>query len=1771
MKTPSALWRLRLFLALAAFIPLPGFGAPGPSITQQPQSRTVLAGTNVIFKVTANGLDPLTYQWWWKGVGYLNWYQVLDGESFSGSQTAQLTLGSASNAWEGSFLVVVTDRHGTSTTSAAATLVVDYAATISLQPSSVSTMIGSNVTLQCHVFAEPPAAIRWYRDGAPLSDGGRFSGSVTGFLSISNTQPSDAGGYHCVATNIYGSVTSQVAQVSFFYPPTILSHPQPQTVIAGRIAGFSATASGTQPLRFQLRRNGADVFGMNGTGGTNWSFIFSETHPSQEGSYSIVVSNDYGFAISSNALLTVLVPPAISQQPQSQSKTPGSLVTLSATATGTAPLSYQWLRNGEPLTNSARISGTTSATLSVSGALTNDNGSYQVQVTNMAGMVTSTAATLTILEQVSIVQQPQPLSVIVGSNAVFQVTAAGDQPIGYSWRVNGSVLQNNSMFSGVNTPTLTISGVTIFQAATYTVLVTNPASSVLSTGVVLTVLTPPHFTLHPVSGNLPVGTNLLLTGSATGTQPITYRWLLNGTPLSDDLRLSGSGSSTLAITNLTTGDSGSYSLVASNNAMSVTSSVAVVTIGYPPTITGQPTPAQTVAVSNTVHMNVEATGTEPLTYQWRQNSTPLTDNGHFFGTTTSSLTVSNAQTSDSQQFSVVISNPFGTTTSSNAALTVLAPPTITIQPKGRSVPRGLPTIFSAAVAGGSPLGCQWLLNGTNLPNATALSYTNPAVSADNLGTYELVVTNAVGSVTSSVAMLTFGPVAAWGTSPNASPQLLPPPELSNVAALAAGSTFSLALKHDGTVVAWGSSPATNVPPNLTNAVAIGAGSSQALAVRANGTVVAWGSGTETNVPATVSNIVSVTGNVRHSLALRREGIPVEWATTSFHTPPTKLTSIADGNLFSIAGRSDGRVVQWGSNLAGAPGKGSSEPIFVPGISNAVSVAAGYWTGFALKSDGRVVAWGSSQVQTNVPASLTNVAAIAASGVYQESFLGRCLALRSNGLVVAWGDSSYGHTNIPSGLSNVVAIAMGGGHNLALVSDGSPVVTRPPVGGTAFTGTSFALDALVSGKMPITCFWSHNGTNIPGATTASLVLSNVQLSDAGVYRLTASNALGSVKSVAVPVAVMNGAPSFLSIPTNRTVFYGSPLLIETVVAGSQPIQFQWRLNGVNLSGATNSDLLLPPVNVASGNYALFASNAFGSALSTNVVVKVIGPVIAWGMNENGLTNVPSSTSNAIAIATGHTYYTALKSDGTVTTWGLNAPVPPSGLSNVVEISGWTPGSLALKSDGTVEGWGSGINSSSVSTLSDIVSVEQDGGGSTFLRTDGTLLRLVGTTFTEPAGASNIVSLTQFGNSYIGLRSDGTLHLGGGGILPPSNTTNVMAVAASAVQGIYLRRNGSIAAWGNTNVPPSGPNVAGVAIHTSPNIGAKAAIRSDGSLALWSNTSGDARTNAPVGVSSYSIVEGGNYGFMAMLSTQILRLPPIYLSDALDTPALVVSSKGSSQWFGQTNITHDGSHAAQSGFVGNGTASSMRLWVQGPITASFWWKVSSEANHDTLRFRVGSSNAVSISGEVDWEQHAVSVPPGNHLLQWIYTKDNNGISSGKDAAWVDQIQLIPQAPAFVIEPASTNVIGGANITLTASATGTPPLTYRWRKNGNFLSGATGSSLFLPNVTRSNSGAYSIIVTNAGGNITSTNAILTVRVPQLLAGPTLLPDGTLTLLSSDLDGGTVSASDLADFEAQAGTNLFDWETLPNALSITNGMLQLHDSEQGKFPTRFYRIIEH
>lgn len=284
------------------------------------------------------------------------------------------------------------------------------------------------------------------------------------------------------------------------------------------------------------------------------------------------------------------VAPTLSAQPTSQSVTVGQTATFTVVATGTAPLSYQWQKNG------ASLGGATAASYTTPAVAMADNGeTFQVVVSNAAGSMTSSAATLTVTASAvapSITTQPASQTVSAGQTATFTVAATGTAPLTYQWSKGGTAISGATAAS-YTTPATTSTD----NGAQFTVKISNTAGNVTSNAATLTVsstATAPAITTQPASLTVNVGQTATFTVVATGTAPLSYQWSKGGTALS------GATAASYTTPATTSADNGTqFTVKVSNTAGSATSSAATLTVNsgttQPPTV---PTGLTATAVSS---------------------------------------------------------------------------------------------------------------------------------------------------------------------------------------------------------------------------------------------------------------------------------------------------------------------------------------------------------------------------------------------------------------------------------------------------------------------------------------------------------------------------------------------------------------------------------------------------------------------------------------------------------------------------------------------------------------------------------------------------------------------------------------------------------------------------------------------------------------------------------------------------------------------------------------------------------------------------------------------------------------------------------------------------------------------------------------------------------------------------------------------------------------------------------------------------------------------
>ena len=217
--------------------------------------------------------------------------------------------------------------------------------------------------------------------------------------------------------------------------------------------------------------------------------------------YDVVVSNVVGSLASNKAVVTLNAAVSITQQPAGISLNPGSMTTLTVSASGTAPLTYQWSKDGSP------IPGASAASLVLSNAQALDSGTYAVVVGNVVGSVSSTPAEVFINAPVTISAQPEGVQLTAGSSALLSVTASGTAPLTYQWFKNGAAL------AGANTSTFAIASAQAGDAATYEVAVSNIVGTVSSAKAVVALNVPVSITTQPANFTSVVGSSMALSAS----------------------------------------------------------------------------------------------------------------------------------------------------------------------------------------------------------------------------------------------------------------------------------------------------------------------------------------------------------------------------------------------------------------------------------------------------------------------------------------------------------------------------------------------------------------------------------------------------------------------------------------------------------------------------------------------------------------------------------------------------------------------------------------------------------------------------------------------------------------------------------------------------------------------------------------------------------------------------------------------------------------------------------------------------------------------------------------------------------------------------------------------------------------------------------------------------------------------------------------------------------------------------------------------------------
>jgi RHS repeat-associated protein len=1399
--------------------------------------------------------------------------------------------------------------------------------------------------------------------------------------------------------------------------------------------------------------------------------------------------------------------PLISSQPQSQKITNGLSASISATATGVAPLSYQWMLNG------ISISGATLSGYSLTNIQTTDAGVYSVIISNASGITLSSDAILSLagyaLWTETFEAGVSNWTAVSGATPLTNSTAQNHTPGGMNsaktastlnrtYRNLGAELDGNTKLTfwmNDDTQTRAYSEVRAYTGGGYGG--TTGIQQVLAIGRYNTAFGPANGTLtnETVDGTKYQGrvssgaSNGWFNLNAPGAPARSTNWhkfeierLADGTTI--NFFVDGILGRSISNATAATWDSVSIGSIGSGaTALDAWFDDIKPEIVGLAVISTQPI-SQTVNGGANVSFTVSASG-NVTGYQWRFNGVNIP------GATTTTLVQADVQSANAGDYSVLVMNGLGATVSSIATLTVLYPPTIVTQPSIQTGNAGGAVTFRVVVGGPAPYTYQWTKDGIALTNSAVilnadtdqLTLTNLTQGAE--GYYGVTVSNPAGSVSSASAMLSVNSgvvfsdgfesgITYWSAVPGASPLTLSTSQANPVSgSKTAHETNSLnKMYHDlGTEVS-GRSRATFW---IYNATAFDA-------TRSFGEVRAFaGSG--------LNN-----GSLQQVLAIGNYTVPFDANTGMF------FNELVNPALYQARVYSGANSGWFNLNAPGAPGwsagwhqfsieksaAGTSVHFFIDGkLGRTVNdVTAGSWDVVEIGSAGigsgtNETAWFDdikvetlTSVITTQPASATNVAGTTATFTVGATGSGLAYQWRKNGTAISGATlSAYSIPNVQTtneaSYSVLVKTAAdreySGLAQLSVVS--TPVITVAPVSQAVGAGSNAFFNVNASGNA-LSYQWKRNNTNlvnggpVSGSTSQTLSLTGVSQFDASVYTVLVSNLAGAVTSSVASLTVID--PPIITIsPRSQRVAIGSSVTFLVTATGTTPFSYQWMKYGAAISGATNSSLVLTAITTNSADYySVSVANAAGSSTSSLAGLSVISAPSICTQPTNQTVNAGETVHFRVGVCQ-PTVVLPTVTSGTLAVWlkaDQGVTTDTNGLVSVWRDQSGNANDVFQSITSCKPLWTNGVVPQSGKPAIEFDGVQDGVTGDFLLGTNHIGITNAYTSFIVYSRADHN-DLTEKVPAMIGAPMD-------------SNNT----------RGYYLSGNEmSFSAWEND-------------YHTGFNL-------PNDSYRIWSIRM---NTNKTV-LDSYDN-DGATHRHYSTTTAGIGMPSSLYFVGGLGSAA--------------RNFRGDIAEVIEyRGQLSDFDRQSVEDYLEQK------YLTSSGAGY-TYQWKHNGTNITSASGSAGEHSETLSLQSVSIADQGSYSvvvTNIGGMASSSEATLV-----VIQVPTITVQPVSQEAATNTSVILSALATGSPTLSYQWRRNGiNLLnagnvSGADTASLTLGSVTQGHAGVYSLRVTNFAGSVISSNANVSIIVPpSITVQPTsqVACMGSVVTLTASASGGAVS----------------------------------------------------
>ena len=733
-------------------------------VTTQPASQTLDAGATVtLTAATSNGSGDA-----------VQWYSSTDGGTtfnpISGATATSYSFTAAATQNLEEYEAVFTNSAGT-VTSNAATLTVDYAPTVTTNP-TVPTLVdpGNTVTLTAAATGNPTATVQWQMS----TDGGTTFNNITGATSTTysfTAAASQSGNeYEAVFTNSVNSATTTAATLTV---DSVTTQPATQTIDAGATVTLTAaTSNGSgDTVQWNASPDGGTTFNpISGATSTSYSFTAAATQNLEE--YEAVFTNSAGTVTSNAATLTVDYAPTVTTNPTVPTLVdPGNTVTLTAAATGNPTATVQWQMSTDGGTTFNNITGATSTTYSFTAAASQSGNEYEAVFTNSVNSATTTAVTLTVD---SVTTQPATQTVDVGATVTLTAATSNGSGDAVQWYSSTDGGTTFNPISGATATSYSFTAAASQSGNEYEAVFTNSPGTVTSNAATLTVAPASTVTTSPIVTTNPtvptivdVGNTVTLTAAASGDPAPTVQWKVSTDGGTNFSNISGATSTTYSFTAAASQSGNEYEAVFTNSVNSATTTAATLTVD---SVTTQPA-TQTVDAGATVTLTAASTDGSSDTVQWKASTNGGTTFTAISGATATTYSFTAASTQNSDEYEAVFTNSAGTLTSNAATLTVDSAPTVTTNPTVPTIVDVGNTVTLTAAATGNPAATvQWKVSAdggttfSDISGATSTTYSFTAAASQSGNEYEAVFTNSVNSATTTAAKLTVDSVTTQPAS-----------------------------------------------------------------------------------------------------------------------------------------------------------------------------------------------------------------------------------------------------------------------------------------------------------------------------------------------------------------------------------------------------------------------------------------------------------------------------------------------------------------------------------------------------------------------------------------------------------------------------------------------------------------------------------------------------------------------------------------------------------------------------------------------------------------------------------------------------------------------------------------------------------------------------------------------------------------------------------------------------------------------------------------------